>query len=109
MKFQVSNQTSVRSYNKILRSLIKDAKQSYYRSCFQNFKHIIKKTWSTISSIINTKKHTDIPDFFTWNNKTFKDKTEIANQLNLFFTNIGPELASKIKIHPDKSHKKIFS
>ena len=64
--------SNLRSYNKILRSLIKDAKQSYYRSCFQNFKHNIKKT---ISSIINTKKHTDIPDFFTWNNKTFQDKT----------------------------------
>ena len=101
-----SIKSNLRSYNKILRSLIKDAKQSYYRSCFQNFKHNIKKTWSTISSIINTKKHTDIPDFFTWNNKTFKDKTEIANQFNLFFTNIGPELASKIKIHPDKSYKK---
>ena len=42
-----------------------------------------------------------------WNNKTFRGKTDIANQFNLFFTNIGPELASKIKIHPDKSYKNI--
>ena len=38
--------------------------------------------------------------------KTFKDKTAIANQFRLFFINIGPELASKIKIHPDKLYKK---
>ena len=31
--------SNLRSYNKILRSLIKDAKQSYCKSCFQNFKH----------------------------------------------------------------------
>ena len=90
--------SNLRSYNKILRSQIKEAKQCYYKSCFQNFKHNIKKTWSTISSIVNTKKHTDIPDFCTWNNKTFKDKTGIANHFHLFFTNIGPDLASKIKI-----------
>ena len=27
-------------------------------------------------------------------------------QISLFFTNIGPELASELKIHPDKSYKK---
>ena len=31
---------------------------------------------------------------------------KLANQFILFFTNIGAELASKIKIHPDKSYKK---
>ena len=34
------------------------------------------------------------PRIFTWNNTTFKGKTEIPNQFNLFFTNIGPELTS---------------
>ena len=72
--------SNLRSYNKILGSPIKDAKQSSYRSCFHNFQQNLKK-WSTISSIINTKKHIGIPDFFTWNNKTFKDKTEIANHI----------------------------
>ena len=31
---------------------------------------------------------------------------KFANQFNIFFTNIGLDLASKIKIHPDKSYKK---
>ena len=100
--------SNIRSYDKILRSLIKEAKQCYYmyRYCFQNCKHNIKQTCLTISSIINTKKHTDIPELFTWNNKT-----EIRRklQISLFFTNIGPELACKLKIHPDKSYKKIFN
>ena len=57
--------SNLRSYNKILRSLIKEPKQCYYKSSLQKFKHDIKQTWLTISSILNTKKHTDIPDFFT--------------------------------------------
>ena len=77
--------SNLRSVDKILRSLIKEAKQCYYKSCFQNFKHKIKQTWLTINSLINTKKHIDIPESFTWNNTTFKDKTKIANQFYLFF------------------------
>ena len=83
--------SNLRSYDKILRSLIKEAKQCYYEFCFQ---HSIKQTWLPISTKMNTKKHTDMPEFFTWNNKTVKGKTKIANHLNLFFTNNAPEKPS---------------
>ena len=35
--------SNLRSYNTIIGSLIKEAKQCYYKSYFQNFKHNINK------------------------------------------------------------------
>ena len=59
--------SNIRSYNKILRSLIKETEQCFYmyKPCFQNCKHNIKQSCLSISSITNTKKQTDIPEFFT--------------------------------------------
>ena len=40
--------SNLRSYDKILRVPIKEAKQCYYKSCFQNFKHDIKQICESV-------------------------------------------------------------
>ena len=82
------------------------AKKIYFESRFEKHKNNIKKTWSIIKEIINeTTKTEQFPNSFKIDGTTVTDKTDIANQFNLFFTNIGPKLASQIssngKCHRD--------
>ena len=81
----------LRTYNEILKRSIRIAKINYYSSCFNKYKNDIKKTWQTISGIMN-RKHTDstYPKFFEINGVKIMDKIEIANKFNQYFTNIGP-------------------
>jgi exonuclease III len=40
---------NLRTYNRILKKLIREAKKQYYQSCFDKYKNDIKKTWDTIT------------------------------------------------------------
>ena len=62
----------------------------------------IKKTWQTISDMMN-RKHTDTtyPEFFEINGVKIMDKIEIA-KFNQYFTNIGPDLANNISHSSEK-------
>ena len=98
--------TNLKIYNKILKNNIRLAKKSYYNYCFQKYKSDIKKTWSTINEILNrTTKKRNLPDFFNIDGELVSHKETIANKFNSYFTNIGPELASKIKTNDDKTFK----
>ena len=66
------------SYNVILKKLIREAKKSYYESCFKKFKDDIKKTWDTIKTILNkTKKTHEFPSLFLINGSYISDKKKI--------------------------------
>ena len=58
----------------------------------------MKSTWKIINEIIsNTKnKRKDLPEKLVIYNTTVAEKQEIAENLNKYFTNIGPNLTSKI-------------
>lgn len=97
-------QTNLKTYNKILKRLIKEAKQTYYETKFNHYKSDIKKTWVTIKDIINkTKNKHTITNFFRVENRNITDKVEISNQFNRFFTEIGPQLASNIPMVTNKT------
>jgi hypothetical protein len=60
---------------------------------------ISKKTWSVIKEIIGSNKaKQQLPDFFRDNNQEIRDYIEIANGFNNFFFQIGPKLASEIRV-----------
>jgi len=64
-----------------------------------NLKNNIKETWKLIKKIIsNTGKTTSSSgvDELLINSKITKDKSQIANKFNEYFTNIGSGLATKI-------------
>ncbi len=101
--FKVNHQRS----NDILKKTIRDQKKKYYSSRFEKYKNDIRKTWKTINEVLNrTKKKKMFPEYFQDGNTTITDKLEIANKFNIFFTNIGPELANKIKAPKNKNFKR---
>ena len=93
------NQLKIRfnRFRNILRQSIKDAKRLYFQRIFEKFKHDIKKTWSTINEKLQRKKKKTSSNIFYHDGKILKDKLEIANAFNNYFTSIGPSLANKFE------------
>ena len=77
---------------------ITDAKSKYFTEQLELHKNDIKKTWETIKTAINKRRHkSTYPDYFkTTQGENIFDKTEISNEFNKYFTNIGPELANTL-------------
>ena len=95
---------NLRSYNKILKKLIREAKKIYYDNIFSKFRCDIKNTWITIKELISTSNDKNcLPQVFQLKNRSINDPQEIANEFNKFFIEIGPGLASKIPNIHDKS------
>ena len=89
--------TNLKTYNKILKKLIREAKKTYYENIFSKFKNDVKNTWLTIKSLISSSKDKNkMPDYFNVNNRIITDSREIAEEFNKFFINIGPQLATQI-------------
>ena len=110
------------TYNSILKSSIRKMKADYYRTEFAKYASSIKKTWQTISTILNRNKTKDsLPTHFiieaieevinldgTLTSKTtetkIENKTQIAKHFNEYFANIGKNLADKIKYKGPKDY-----
>jgi hypothetical protein len=89
--------TNLTSYNKLLKTLIRNAKKSYYESCFNKFKDDIQKTWNTIKLIINKNKNSQcFPNSFLINGNRISDTCRIADEFNRYFVDIGPNLSDNI-------------
>ena len=59
----------------------------------------MRKTWRTINDTLNSKSNkSKFPTKFIVNNKTITDHKEIADQFNIFFSNIGSTLSEAIKL-----------
>ena len=100
------NKVNLSTYNKILRQSIRLAKKTYYDKSFTKYKHDIKNTWATINTILQkTKNKRTFPSYFKDDNDTITDKLDIANRFNLFFTNIGKNLADTLNSPNSKNHK----
>ena len=78
---------------------IKAAKREYYFKTFTSQKNDIKKTWKTIDETLNRRKNkSKFPSEFIVNNRSIADQKEIADQFNIFFSNIGSTLSDSIEI-----------
>ena len=87
----------LKSIEKDLAEWINEAKAKYYGELFHKYQNDIKNTWDTIKTAINKRRHkSKFPEFFKVNNTAIFDKTEISNQFNKYFINIGPELADSL-------------
>ena len=102
-KFQLKEQLKVMERD--LNDYITQAKAKYYSEQFDSFKDDVKKTWDTIKTAINRRRQKSAyPEFFNVNGNNIFDKTEISNEFNKYFINIGPELADSL----DTSGKRAF-
>lgn len=94
------------TFNGILKKAIREAKVKYFEDIFEKSKYDIKNTWKNISEILrkSNKNRVTIDELIVYD-RIVKDKQIIADSFNLFFTNIGPDLASNI----DTRNKKPYS
>ena len=85
--------------NKANREL-KKSKKEYFNQYFENNKNYIKKTWTGIKNIINTKAIiTPKTSQILVNGKIIDDPVDIANCKNDFFVNIGHNIDKDIPIN----------
>ena len=103
-KRNLANEMAYKSYKNLFEKLKKNSKRSYYQEKFKKCKGNIKSTWKIMKEIVGKAKinHKNLPKQLVINNKKITDKTEIANNFNEFFANVGPKLAEKI---PDVNEK----
>ena len=94
------NESNKRKYDKYrnkLTTVIREAKKIYFTASFDKEKGNIKQTWKMINNVLNKRsKKPPGSDSFLVNGTTVDDPRHIAEHFNDFFTNIGPNLASKI-------------
>ena len=88
----------LKTYNTILRTSICAAKKKFLAYTFEKYKADIRNTWKYINEVLSKKgnKNTS-PTSLNVNGNAITNTFEITNMFNTFFTNIGNELANKIK------------
>ena len=112
----------IHSYMRILKQYIKtefkncekgvlrdiaNAKKLYYIRIFNSYKRDMKKTWRTINkTLTRNKQGSELPSIFFHDDKELTNLTEIANAFNVYFANIGKNLAADIEssISTDQSY-----
>ena len=83
---------------------IQVAKHDYFNSIFTAYKTDMKKTWRSINETLSKNKKTcDLPPTFFHNGRTLSNTNEISNTFNLYFANIGVNLASEIETQLDNN------
>ena len=101
-KSYISNRASEQNCNKYkryrnnLNSVIRTSKQMYYSKELENAEGNLNATWNAINQVLNKNKPRNNPDNLKLDNKEITNPAGIAQAFNSYFTNIGPELASKI-------------
>ncbi len=87
---------NLQTFNKILKTSIRKAKELYYAKLFVKYKANLKMTWNTLNEILKRKNKKVISHKMKVNGKQTSDAKEIADIFNNYFTNIGPNLAKQI-------------
>ena len=96
--------TNLRTYNRILKKSIREAKRIHFSRILIQCENSIKKTWNTKNKIIrktanNTSIHKDLNVREELDSNILK-----ANKCNTFFTEIGPKLANSITVKNKTNH-----
>ena len=78
-----------------LTTIKRTAKQHYFATMINENKNNLQKQWQLINQILqrNNKQKKAIHKLVT---KTLTDCQDICNELNNYFINVGPKMASKI-------------
>ena len=91
-------QIQLKTYNSLLKCTIKEAKQLYFNEQFNKNRSDVRKTWGTISEIIQKTKNkpSGIKSVLS-EGKRISDPADIAEKFNNFFIRMSSTLADKIK------------
>jgi hypothetical protein len=97
------------TFNRILKRSIRDAKRIHFHRKFEDCKNDTKKTWTTINEVINRSESKGIPEYIKINNNKVSNCQDIAEHFNTYFSNIGVEMDSNIKIDNNITFKDYFT
>ena len=90
-------ESSYKSFRNKLTCLVRIARKNYYDNKLDKARSNLKQTWKILNEVIN--RHVTklpYPASFTKNEMEISNPSDIANKFCDYFTNIGPNLASKI-------------
>ena len=102
-KLEPENEYLKLAYKKFRNTINRDiklSKKSYYSQYFNECKHNMKKTWKGINELINTRSSLNNINQLNLNNNIITDPKLIANSINDFFVNVGPNTDKSIPITP---------
>ncbi|KAJ8039687.1 hypothetical protein HOLleu_13768 [Holothuria leucospilota] len=88
------NFIAYKAFRNRLTSVIRIAKKLYYNEMFDNCENDIKKTWSSINSIVYGKSKDKPIEENSHNGTTIRDSLVIGNVFNDFFTSVGTRIQS---------------
>ena len=104
-----SYNTNLKTYNRIIKKLIREAQIKYFSEKFEKYKNDIKNTWKTINEVLYMgKKEKKKICKLIIDEKPITDTKQICIQFNNFFTNIGPKLAKEIPTPTDTTVEKFL-
>ena len=88
-----------KSYSNLLLTLQRVSKKNYYAEYFSVNAENVRKTWSGIKEIINVSKSSfpTSPVSINYDDTSLSDEKDIANRINEFFVNVGPNLDKDIQ------------
>ena len=89
---------NLKVYNNILRRLIRNAKATFFNSQFDKYKYDTKRTWDTIKDNLHSPSSKKPPDYYIINEQTVSNETDIAEEFNNYFAQIGQNMASKLNL-----------
>ena len=75
---------------------LRDAKRNYYSTTIAGQKFNPKRAWKSINSLLGKQKKPTLVNELSLNENCLTSSKSIAEGFNNYFSNIGPELASKI-------------
>ena len=92
------NHNKYKIYRNKLNHLIKISKNKYFTQKLENARSDLKVTWKILKDLMKTtKRKSNYPNAFKYNNNMISDSALIAGQFNDYFTNIGPSLNLKLQ------------
>jgi len=92
-EYYITNKINFTTYSKIIKKMIREAKQKYYQNYFSRFRNDISKTWSKINEIIGKRKNKlERNQSFSHNNTLISDEHIISEKFNDFFCNIAENI-----------------
>ena len=72
------------------------AKQDYYKNAFRNCSGDQRKTWKTVNELTSRKSNKTVINEIEYNGQKSENQTDVAEMLNSFFTEIGPNLSRHV-------------
>ena len=92
------NENEYKDYKQLFEKIKKDSKKKYFQKKFSFYKNDIKNTWKTLKDAIGKTKINEnrLPKKIALENKEITYQKTVAEKVNEFYVNVGPNLASKI-------------